>query len=379
MNSRLRAGLIGSAVVLALAGCGGGGDQAGQAPAAAAGAEEKVLNVYNWSDYIAEDTIANFTAKTGIKVNYDVFDSNEVLETKLLAGNTGYDVVVPSAQFMERQIKAGVFQKLDKSKLPNLSNMDSEITQRVALHDPGNEHSVNYFWGTDGIGYNEAKVKAIMPDVPLDSWNLFFDPKILARFKDCGVSILDAPAEVRSLILAYLGKDPNSQDAADLALVEKKLLEIRPFIRKINSSQYIEDLANGEICLALGWSGDVLQARNRAVEAKQGTVVKFSIPKEGTIIWFDMLTIPADAKHVDNAHQFINYMMDAQVAANNSNTVSYANGNAASFQFINDEVKNDPNVYPTAEVKAKLFPELATNEEYTRLLTRTWTRFSTGQ
>jgi putrescine transport system substrate-binding protein len=378
MNIGLRAGLVGSAVVLVLAGCGGGGEQAAQAPAAA-GAEEKVLNVYNWSDYIAEDTIANFTAKTGIKVNYDVFDSNEVLETKLLAGNTGYDVVVPSAQFMERQIKAGVFQKLDKSKLPNLSNMDPEISQRVALHDPGNEYSVNYFWGTDGIGYNEAKVKAIMPDAPVDSWNLMFDPKILARFKDCGVSILDAPAEVRSLILAYLGKDPNSQDAADLALVEKKLLEIRPYVRKINSSQYIEDLANGEICIALGWSGDVLQARDRAAEAGQGTVVKFSIPKEGTIIWFDMLTIPSDAKHVDNAHQFINYMMDAQVAANNSNTVNYANGNAASFQFVKDEVKNDPSVYPTTEVKAKLFPELATNEEYTRLLTRTWTRFSTGQ
>jgi putrescine transport system substrate-binding protein len=379
MNSGLRAGLVGSAVVLALAGCGGGGDQAAQAPAAAQGGEEKVLNVYNWSDYIAEDTIANFEAKTGIKVNYDVFDSNEVLETKLLAGNTGYDVVVPSAQFMERQIKAGVFQKLDKSKLPNLANMDPEISQRVALHDPGNEYSVNYFWGTDGIGYNEAKVKAIMADAPVDSWNLIFDPKILAKFKDCGVSILDAPAEVRSLVLAYLGKDPNSQDAADLALVEKKLLEIRPYIRKINSSQYIEDLANGEICIALGWSGDILQARDRAVEAGQGTVVKFSIPKEGTIIWFDMLTIPSDAKHVDNAHQFINYMMDPQVAANNSNTVNYANGNAASLQFVSDEVKNDPSIYPTAEVKAKLFPELATNEEYTRLLTRTWTRFSTGQ
>ena len=379
MNIGFRAGLLGSAVVLVLAGCGGGGDEAAKATATASGGEEKVLNVYNWSDYIAEDTIANFTAKTGIKVNYDVFDSNEVLETKLLAGNTGYDVVVPSAQFMERQIKAGVFQKLDKSKLPNLSNMDPEISQRVALHDPGNEYSVNYFWGTDGIGYNEAKVKAIMADAPVDRWNLIFDPKILAKFKDCGVSILDAPAEVRSLILAYLGKDPNSQDAADLALVEKKLLEIRPYIRKINSSQYIEDLANGEICIALGWSGDVLQARDRAAEAGQGTVVKFSIPKEGTIIWFDMLTIPSDAKHVDNAHQFINYMMDAQVAANNSNTVNYANGNAASFQFIKDEVKNDPSVYPTAEVKAKLFPELATNEEYTRLLTRTWTRFSTGQ
>jgi putrescine transport system substrate-binding protein len=378
MNSAVRAGFLGSVVSMVLAGCGGGGEQASQAPAAA-GAEEKVLNVYNWSDYIAEDTIANFTAKTGIKVNYDVFDSNEVLETKLLAGNTGYDVVVPSAQFMERQIKAGVFQKLDKSKLPNLANMDPEITKRVALHDPGNEYAVNYFWGTDGIGYNEAKVKAIMPDAPVDSWRLVFDPAVAAKFKDCGISILDAPSDIRSIVLAILGKDPNSQDAADLALVEQRLLAIRPFVRKINSSQYIEDLANGDICIAVGYSGDVLQARDRAVEAKQGTVVKYSIPKEGTIIWFDMLTIPSDAKHVDNAHQFINYLMDPQVAANNSNTVNYANGNAAAFQFVKDEVKNDPSVYPTDEVKAKLFPELATNEEYTRLLTRTWTRFSTGQ
>jgi len=381
MNSGLRTGLVGWTVVLVLAGCGGGGDDAaqGSADGAAQGAEEKILNVYNWSDYIAEDTIANFEAQTGIKVNYDVFDSNEVLETKLLAGNTGYDIVVPSAQFMERQIQAGVFQKLDKSKLPNLVNMDAEISQRVALHDPGNEYSVNYFWGTDGIGYNEAKVRAIMPDAPVDSWNLIFDPAILARFKDCGVSMLDAPAEVRSLVLAYLGKDPNSQDAEDLKLVEEKLLSIRPYIRKINSSQYIEDLANGEICIAVGWSGDVLQARDRAVEAGQGTVINFSIPKEGTIIWFDMLTIPADAKHVDNAHQFINYMMDAQVAANNTNYVNYANGNAASLEFVSDEVKNDPSIYPSAEVKAKLYPELATNEEYTRLLMRTWTRFSTGQ
>lgn len=379
MNTPFRLNLVGAAVLLTLAGCGGGGDDAQAPTASAEGAEEKILNVYNWSDYIAEDTIANFEAATGIKVNYDVFDSNEVLETKLLAGNTGYDVVVPSAQFMERQIQAGVFQKLDKSKLPNLANADPEIAQRVALHDPGNEYSVNYFWGTDGIGYNEAKVLEIMPDAPVDSWNLIFDPAILARFKDCGVSILDAPAEIRSLVLVYLGKDPNSQDPADLALVEKKLLEIRPFIRKINSSQYIEDLANGEVCIAVGWSGDVLQARDRAEEAGQGTVIKYSIPKEGTIIWFDMLTIPADAKHVDNAHQFINYMMDPQVAANNSNYVNYANGNAASLALINDEVKNDPGVYPSTEVKAKLFPELATNEEYTRLLTRTWTRFSTGQ
>ena len=241
--------------------------------------KEKVLNVYNWSDYIDDSVLADFTAETGIKVQYDVFDSNEVLETKLLAGNTGYDIVVPSASFLERQIKAGVFQKLDPSRLPNLKNMDPEITQRVALHDPGNEHSVNYLWGTSGVGYNVDKIKAAMPDAPIDSFAMFYDPNIVSRFKDCGVSILDAPSEVVGTVLIYLGKDANSEDPDDLAAAEKVLTAIRPNIKYINSSKYIEDLANGEICLALGWSGDVLQARDRAVEADNGITVKYAIPR----------------------------------------------------------------------------------------------------
>ncbi|MCB1964973.1 MAG: polyamine ABC transporter substrate-binding protein [Candidatus Accumulibacter sp.] len=349
-------------------------------PAALAGADsEKVLNVYNWSDYIDPDTVRNFAAEHGIKVNYDVFDSNEVVETKLLAGNTGYDLVMPSAQFMERQIKAGVFQKLDKSLLKNLGNMDPAIMQRVARHDPDNEHSVPYMWGTDGIGYNVDRIRQIMPDAPVDSWALVLDPQYAARFKDCGISILDAASDIRSIVLIYLGKDPNSQDPEDLKLVEEQLMKIRPYVRKINSSQYIEDLANGDLCIAVGYSGDVLQARDRAREAGKGVNIAYSLPKEGTIIWFDMMVIPADARHPRNAHLFIDYLMQPKVAAANSNAVRYPNGNLASEEFISPEVKNDPSVFPSAEVKARLSPELAVGDDYNRLLTRTWTRFQTGQ
>ena len=384
--SSIRAGLLGLLVATALAGCGKKDD----APAAAAdaakpgadagaGAEEKVVNVYNWSDYIEPKMLEQFTAETGIKVNYDVFDSNEVLETKLLAGNTGYDVVVPSASFLERQIKAGVFQKLDRSKLSNWGNLDPEVLQRVALHDPGNEHAVNHMWGTDGIGYNEGKVKKIDPKAPVDSWSLVLDPKWSSKFKECGISVLDAPSEMVGIALAYLGKDPNSQSEADLKLAEDLLMKLRPNVRMIHSSQYIDALANGEICIAVGWSGDMLQARDRAEEAGQGNVIKYTIPKEGTIIWFDMYAIPADAKHPDNAHAFINYMMRPEVAAANSTFINYANGNAASFKLIDEGVRTDPGVYPSAEVKAKLFPDLAESAEFTRLLNRTWTRFTTGK
>ena len=359
MSISIRVGLVGLIAAASLAGCGkksedAATEKAAQAPVAAG--EEQVVNVYNWSDYIDPAMLEKFTAETGIKVNYDVFDSNEVLETKLLAGNTGYDVVVPSASFMERQIKAGVFQKLDRSKLPNWSNLDPEILQRVALHDPGNEHSVNHMWGTDGIGYNEGKIKAIMPNAPLDSWDMMFDPKIVSKFKDCGVSVLDAPTELTAVMLAYLGKDPNSQDPADLKAVEEKIMTIRPYIRMIHSSQYIDALANGEICLALGWSGDVLQARDRADEAGQGNVIKYSVPKEGTIIWFDMYAIPADAPHADNAHAFINFMMKPEVAAANSNFVNYATGNAASVPLVNERRAQRPGRLSAARGQGQALP-----------------------
>jgi putrescine transport system substrate-binding protein len=354
-------------------------EPAAAAPAAVETDEEKVLNVYNWSDYIDPTVIEDFQKETGITVKYDVFDSNEVLETKLLAGSTGYDIVVPSASFLERQIKAGVFQKLDRSKIPNLKNLDTEITSRVALHDPGNEHSVNYLWGTSGVGYNEAKIKAAMPDAPVDSFAMFYDPKVVAKFKDCGVSILDAPSEVVGTVLIFLGREANSENPEDLAAAEKVLTSIRPFVKYINSSKYIEDLANGEICLALGWSGDVLQARDRAAEAGNDVVVKYLIPREGAVMFFDMLAIPADAKHVKNAHLFIDYLLRPDVAAKNTNFVNFANSNAASFSQVNEEIRNDPGIYPSEAIKPKLVPDLAETSEFTRLLTRSWTRFKTGQ
>ncbi len=341
--------------------------------------DEKVLNVYNWSDYIADDTVKNFEAKYGVKVNYDVFDSNELVETKMLAGSSGYDIVVPSSQFMERQVKAGVFAKLDKSLLTNIGNLDPATLKQVAMYDPGNEHAIPYMWSTDGIGYNVDKVKKLIPDAPLDSWALIFDPKYAAKLKDCGISILDAPSDIRSIVLIYLGKDPNSQNPEDLKLAEAQLMKIRPYVRKINSSQYIEDLANGDLCVALGYNGDVLQARDRAFEAKNGINIAYVIPKEGSIVTIDTMVIPADAKHPKNAHLFMNYLMEPEVAAANSNKVNYANGNTASEAFLNESVKNDPAVYPTAEIKAKLTPELSVADDYNRLLTRTWTRFQTGK
>jgi putrescine transport system substrate-binding protein len=381
MTSTLRQVLLGVAVTLALVACDRGekakeGEEGAAAPAAA---EEKVVNVYNWSDYIAEDTLANFEQETGIKVNYDMYDGNETLETKLLAGNSGYDIVVPSASFLERQIKAGVYQKLDKSKLPNLSNMDAEVMQRAALHDPGNEHSVVYMWGTTGIGYNPDKVAKALPNAPVDSWSLVYEPENAAKLKDCGIAVLDSASEITATVLAYLGKDPNSQSPDDLAQVEAKLLSIRPYIRYIHSSQYINDLANGDICVAVGYSGDVLQARDRASEAGNNVVVKYAVPKEGTIIWFDTMAIPKDAPHPNNAHVFINFIMKPEVAAAISNYVNYANGNAAATPLVDEGVRNDPGVYPPPEVKAKLFPDLSETQEFTRLLTRTWTRFMTGQ
>ena len=342
-------------------------------------AEEMVLNVYNWSDYIAEDTIANFEERTGIEVNYDVFDSNEVLEAKLLAGNSGYDVVVPAASFLERQITAGVFARLDRSKLGNYGNLDATILERVAAHDPGNEHAVPYMWGTTGFGYNVAKVESVMSDAPTDSWQMLFDPDVVAELANCGVTLLDAPTEVFANLMGYLGRDPNSEDPEDVDLFEEHLLKIRPHIRYFHSSQNINDLANGEICVAMGWSGDMLIARDRAVEAGQGVDIAYTIPKEGAVIWFDNLAIPSDAPHPENAHLFLDYMMEAEVAAAISNYVFYANANSASLPYVDEEVKSDPSIYPSDAVKENLFADLADSPAFTRLLTRAWTRVKTGR
>jgi putrescine transport system substrate-binding protein len=340
---------------------------------------EKVVNVYNWSDYIEPTVIVDFTKETGITVNYEVMDSNELLETKLVAGRTGYDVVVPSANFLARQIKSGIYQKLDKSKLDNLKNLDPDITKRLEVFDPGNEHAVNYMWGTSGVAYNEEAIKAAMPDAPVDSFSMFWDPKVVSKFAKCGVSVLDAPSEVIGTVLIYLGKDANSENPEDLKAAEKVLLSVRPYIRLINSSKYIEDLANGEICLALGWSGDTLQARDRAAEAQKPFTIKYNIPKEGAVMFFDSMAIPADASHPKNAHIFINYMLRAEVAAKNSNFISFANSNAASWPLVSAEVKSNPGIFPTPEMMPKLVPDLPESAEFTRVLTRAWTRFRTGK
>jgi len=381
MSKTTRTAVIAALAALLGFGCGKKAESppAVDAAAPAASAEEKILNVFNWSDYIDPQVIEDFQKETGIKVSYDVFDSNEVLETKLLTGNSGYDLVVPSAYFLERQIKAGVFGKLDKAKLTNLANLDPDIVQRAAGHDPGGQYGVVYMWGTTGIGYNADKVKAIMPNAPVDSWNLVFDPAVISKFKGCGVSVLEDPTDMVATMLLFLGKDPNSESESDLKLAEERLLAIRPYIRLITSSQYIEALANGEICIAVGYSGDVLQARDRAAEAGKAVDIRFSIPKEGALMWFDTLAIPADAKHPGNAHLFIDYLLRPEVAARNSDFVNYANANAKATELVNEELRNDTSIYPSDETKARLQANLSKSADFTRLLNRTWTRFTTGR
>lgn len=378
------AGAVSAALAAALlvAGC---GSQQGTprspdtgAARSSPGDSEKVLNVYNWSDYIDPTVVPAFEQEFGIKVNYDVFDSNEVVETKLLAGNTGYDVVVPSASFLQRQIQAGVFQKLDKSQLPNLQNLDPVFSHRLEVYDPGNQFSVNYLWGTSGVGYNVDQVAQAMPNAPVDSFAMFYEPNVVRNFQKCGVSILDAPDEMVGTVLIYLGKDPNSENLDDLKAAEKVLLAIRPYIRYINSSKYIDELANGGLCLALGWSGDVGQARIRAKEAGKDIRIKYNIAKEGGIMFFDMLAIPADAPHPKNALLFINYLLRPDVSAKNSSAVHFASTNAASFSLIDPSVYNDPGVFPNDAKKSHLYPNISHSMAYTRELNRTWTRFKTG-
>ena len=377
MNMPVRPALTVLASAMLLAAC----SKPAEAPEASAAAaeEEKVLNVYNWSDYIEASVIEGFTKETGIKVQYDVFDSNEMLETKLLAGNTGYDIVVPSASFLNRQLQAGVHQKLDKSLLPNLKNIDPSIAQRIEAFDKGNEHSVNYMWGTSGVGYNVKKIAERMKDAPVDSFAMFYDPKVVSKFADCGVTILDAPSEVIGTVLIYLGKDANSEKPEDLAAAEAVLKAVRPYIKNFHSSNYIEQLANGEICLALGWSGDVLQAATRAEEAKNDVEISYRIPKEGAVMFFDQLAIPKDAKHPKNAHLFIDYLLRPEVAAKNSSYISYANANAASTALIDKSVTDNPNVYPSADLMTKLVPDMPESAEFSRSLNRAWTSIKTGK
>ena len=346
--------------------------------AGSAMAQEKVVHVYNWSDYIDPVILEDFTKETGIKVVYDVYDGNEVLETKLLAGSSGYDVVAPTSPFLARQIKAGVYQKLDKSKLPNLENAWPDITERLAKYDPGNEYAVNYMWGTTGIGYNVAKVKAALGDVPVDSWDVLFKPENAEKLKSCGINILDASDETFAIAMNYLGKNPDSKETADLEAGGEVYSKIRPYVKTFNSSPYINDLANGDTCISIGWSGDILQAKTRAEEAKNGVEVNYVIPKEGTYIWMDSFAIPADAKNVDEAHAFINYMMKPEVAAKASDYVQYANGNLPSQALMDPSVAKNPGVYPDPETMKKLFTISPYGPKEQRVLNRVWTQIKTG-
>ena len=388
MFSVRRTAILALGCALVMSACGGGkSGTEGTAAVATSSAPEssgapgsgRVLNLYIWSDYLAPNALPDFEKQTGIKVHVSYFDTNETLETRLLAGHSGFDVVVPTASYFERQIKAGVYLTLDKSKLPNLKNMDAQLMSRVALHDPDNAHGVIYTWGTNGLGYNEKMIKALVPDAPLDSWRMVFDPAVASKIAKCGISVLDSPAEMLRVVLSYLGRDPNSQNPEDLAAGEAALTKIRPYIRNINSSEYIEALANGDICLAVGYNGDVLQARDRARDANKGIEIKYAVPKEGSILWFDMLAVPKDAPDAESAYAFLNYMMMPQVAADVSDFRRYATANAAAQPLVQPAVRDDPGIYPPKELRQKLAVQLADSPDQTRAITRVWQKFKTGQ
>jgi putrescine transport system substrate-binding protein len=341
---------------------------------------QRVVNFYNWSDYLDPAVLDAFTKETGIRVRYDTFDSNDTLETKLLAGRSGYDLVVPTGYFLERQIKAGVFQKLDRARLPNLVNVWPEIAARLAVYDPGNQYAVNYMWGTTGIGYNVAKTKDVLGSAAaIDSWDIAFKPDNLAKFKNCGVQMLDSADDIMPAALKYLGLDPNTRNPADLERAASTLMAIRPSVRKFHSSEYLNGLATGEICLAVGFSGDIKQAQKRAAEAKGGIEIGYAIPKEGAQLWFDNLAIPKDARNVAEAHALIDYLLRPEVAAKNSNLVSYANGNLASQKFIDKAILGDRTVYPDEATMRRLYTITAHDQKTQRLMNRLWTRIKTGK
>jgi putrescine transport system substrate-binding protein len=346
---------------------------------AAAPAQERVVNVYNWSDYVDPKVLEDFTRETGIKVVYDTYDNNEIVETKLLAGRSGYDVVVPSGPFLQRLIKAGVFQKLDRSKLPNAKHLWPEVMGRLAVFDPGNLHAVNYMWGTTGIGLNVAKVRQRLGEAAPNTWDLVLRPELAAKLKDCGIHVLDSPEDVLPGVLSYLGLNPDSKRAEDLNRAGDALFRVRGAIQKFHSSEYINGLANGEVCLAVGYSGDVLQARKRAEEARNGVEIAYVIPREGALMWFDSFAIPADAKNAAEAHAFIDYMLRPEVAAANTNFVAYASGNLTAKPLVRPEILNNPGVYPDEATFKRLFTNPAYDERTQRTVTRLWTRVKTGR
>jgi putrescine transport system substrate-binding protein len=362
-----------------LVGCGKPDAGARSTQTGESGNDKKVLNLYIWADYLAPDTIASFEKLTGIKVRVSYFETNETLESRMLTGNSGFDVLVPTAPFFQRQIRSGAYLPLDKTKLPNLVNLDPAIMAQVALNDPGNAHGVVYAWGTYGIGYNAKLVAEVLPNAPLNSWRLIFDPAVAASLAKCGINILDAPAGVERLVLKYLGKNPNAPSPQDLAEVETVLTRIRPYIRTIDSLLGIEAMANGDICVALGYNGDFVQARNRAKEAKNGIKIDYVIPDEGSLLWFDMLAIPRDAPNVANAHLFIDYLMNPRVIANVSNFIGFANANLAASPLLNASIVADRIIYPPPREQQRLFVESEDSPEQSRAITRIWQKFKTAQ
>jgi len=348
--------------------------------ASALAQEEKVLNIYNWSDYIGDDTLANFEKETGIKVRYDTYDNNEILHAKLVAGKTGYDIVVPSSTFARLQIDGGLLMKLDKAQLPNLKNYDADIQAQIAKIDPGNQYLVNWLWGYTTIGINTAKVKAALgaEPMPANVWDLFFNPKYISKLKSCGVSVLDSATEVLPAALHYLHKDAFSRNPGDYQEATALLKSVRPYVTLFSSSGYINDMASGSICLSLGWNGDINIARARAIEGKTGHDVVATVPKDGAVLFFDMMAIPADAAHPKNAMAFMNYIMRPEVQAAITNKVKYANANAASKKFIKPEIANNPSSYPTAAEMATMIAPQALTNDIRRLATRSYTSFKTG-
>lgn len=343
-------------------------------------AADRVVKVYNWSDYIAPDTIAEFEKETGIKVVYDVFDSNETLDGKLATGQSGYDVVVPTNHYLAKQVRAGTYLKLDKSKLPNLVNLDPTIMDNLAAGDPGNEYSVPYLWGTNGIGLNATKARAVLgDDAPLDSWALLFDPKYAEKLGSCGIALLDSGDEVLPQTVNYLGMSPHTTKREDYDKAFEQVMKVRPYITYFHSSKFISDLANGNICAAFGYSGDVLQAADRAAEAGRTDEIIYIIPKEGTAMWADLLAIPKDSKNVDEAHAFINYLLRPDVIAKISNYVAYANPNLKATELVDEGVRSNPGVYPGKDVMAKLYVAEERPRDVQRWLTRDWTRFKSGR
>jgi putrescine transport system substrate-binding protein len=371
---------LGAVCLLALlvTACGHRHDSGGGAGRTKENHEEPVLNVYNWFDYIKPDLVRKFESEYGIKVHYDMFDSAGTLEAKLLAGHSGYDVAFPSGATLEKLLAANVFRPLDPSQLPNLANMDPEIMQRLATHDPDNAHAIPYTWGITGIAYDAAKVRARLPNAPVDSWSLMFDPQVASHFADCGIGLYEAPEKIVPSVLAWLGLPPNSEDESSLKRAQLALMAVRPYIRKISSGSLVDEISTGQLCVIIAANGDAMQAQERTRIAGNGIEIRYSIPKEGAVMWMDTAAILADATHPQNAHLFLDFLMDPSVAAENSNAIHYPNANAASQAMVSKELTNSA-IMPDPQVASRLISETAKSDAYVRMRTRMWTRFRTGQ